>query len=713
MKDTFENPSDQNQAHEKIQKDNLPILVPIVVSILLISSGTFLLYYLYSIAGIILTASATLIFLTLIIRELIVQKRTHLFINKITEHVISGDIIGIREFIDKNRSHLSSRSFSLIFNDFSQILMKFKSSTRQILKLSNTVIDTSNESTEISNVMLNANNEVSAGAERQAQDTAKCLTTISFLSKQFDNVSTAMTITDDKIKNLNELGSIAIHKMSDVINKSNETKQSFHSVMGSIVALKESANNINSIITVMAEISTQTNLLSLNASIEAARAGERGKGFAVVADEVRKLAEQSYDSSEQIGKILSSIRNEVEASVKLINSTSSKIESQMKSVNEVDLTFKNMTENIGEVINQQTAVKESMTELEKMKNEISDTIANISAIAEESAATAEEATSMNIQLKQSSEILFSLAGKLKEAVQDAVQFAGKYNTDEELADKTKIALITSNPGNNEFNSAMVENTKKTAEKYDYELSVQWPAQPSHEGQVKLIEEAVAKGIRYLVIVPESADKIASVINDLYAKGIITICIISDSPSSKRICFIGTDNYAAGREMGRLIEKYSKGKGNIIISTPNETAHNMLQRIKGIKDYISTFPELKLVAVQSGFSGIEDRRSDLERIIREHSEYTLIAGINAQFSQVIENLKSRINLKGKIIIGFDNIPHNIASIQNGTLNAIVAQRQDIFGQTAIKTINELSSNKSVQPINQFDTYEINIKSAERK
>ena len=81
-----------------------------------------------------------------------------------------------------------------------------------------------------------------------------------------------------------------------------------------MIQLIKTAQDISEFVTTIEQITSQINLLSLNASIEAARAGEAGRGFAVVADEVRLLAKNTENAAQDIGRLVTSIASEVNTS---------------------------------------------------------------------------------------------------------------------------------------------------------------------------------------------------------------------------------------------------------------------------------------------------------------------------------------------------------------------------------------------------------------
>lgn len=324
-------------------------------------------------------------------------------VSTIIEDVANGNIEADFSVVKESNDEIG-----LIIEKMKELTQSLGSIVGKIRNSSDTMSANSNELNDTSSQTLAANNEISKAVEDVAEGSTGMAASISKINEnllEMSNETKDINASVDEIKNqtvaVQDSSKIMNDKIKSMQDSSRKMDDGISAISKRIETVNKTVDKVSNIVSVIEEISGETNLLSLNASIEAARAGDAGKGFAVVAQEIRVLSDNTNTELENIKQIISSLVEEcrycVQASGTIVEDNAKQneeIKAVLDEFGSLDEQIQKTAEKADEIEELVTAMVELNDDITKSSNSLTDVSAANAAATEEMNANIEELNAM-------------------------------------------------------------------------------------------------------------------------------------------------------------------------------------------------------------------------------------------------------------------------------------------------------------------------------
>jgi ribose transport system substrate-binding protein len=210
-------------------------------------------------------------------------------------------------------------------------------------------------------------------------------------------------------------------------------------------------------------------------------------------------------------------------------------------------------------------------------------------------------------------------------------------------------------------------------------------------QIESVNRAIAQKVDGIIMCAV-ADSVAPAIDEAIAAGIPVVCADADAPSSKRYSFIGTGNYNAGYRGGEQLAKLLGGRGEVaLMYIPGWD--NLIQRIQGYKDALAKYPDIKIVKIGNDKGSQTEAEKECRAILQAFPNlagFGCVAAIGGQGAAVAVKQASK---KGKVkIVAMDRDEATLQFIQEGVIDASIAQRTYMMTYLALQMLYDLRNNR---------------------
>ena len=243
--------------------------------------------------------------------------------------------------------------------------------------LVSTINTTADQVTVAVNKTQSTTRELARTSQKQAEEIAQASASITQISESMSMVSKNASDSADVARNSVNIA----HKGGETVRKTisgmESIREQIQETSKRIKRLGESSQEIGDIVSLITEISDQTNILALNAAIQASMAGEAGRGFAVVADEVQRLAERTGDATKQIEALVKTIQTDTNEAISSMEQSTSNVveganlaENAGNALDKIEKVSTNLAQRILQISNSTQKHAKDSVSITEIMNEI-------------------------------------------------------------------------------------------------------------------------------------------------------------------------------------------------------------------------------------------------------------------------------------------------------------------------------------------------------
>jgi ribose transport system substrate-binding protein len=218
-----------------------------------------------------------------------------------------------------------------------------------------------------------------------------------------------------------------------------------------------------------------------------------------------------------------------------------------------------------------------------------------------------------------------------------------------------------------------------------------PATFSPSEELTAFQQAVAShpsGIMASVTDPKSFNE---PINNAISQGIPVITIDSDAPDSRRVLFIGTDNFRAGQESGKHMADMIGGQGQVLIINLAGQL-NTAERERGVNEALKKYPGVKIIQTVDDKGDPNNAFDAVSGLLQKKQKMDGIIALEATGGTGAADALHRLDMTGKIkIIAFDKDPQTLDGIERGWITATVVQKPYVMAFYGVRFLDDLHHN----------------------